>query len=66
MSLPVSSVPVSLPGLPLLELRDMPSFIYVAGSYPSYFELVLSQFSNADKADFILVNTFYKLEREVS
>lgn len=67
LSLPVtSSVPVSIPGLPLLQLRDMPSFIYVAGSYPAYFEMVLSQFCNADKADFILVNTFYKLEHEVS
>ncbi|KAL4271459.1 hypothetical protein GQ457_13G027660 [Hibiscus cannabinus] len=67
LSLPVSSsaVPIAIPGLPLLELRDMPSFIYVAGSYPSYFEMVLSQFSNADQADFILVNTFYKLEQEV-
>ncbi|XP_007033645.2 PREDICTED: UDP-glycosyltransferase 74F2 [Theobroma cacao] len=64
LSLPVSSEPVSIPGLPLLQLRDMPSFIYVAGSYPFYFELVLSQFSNSDKADFVLVNTFYKLEHE--
>ncbi|XWS09463.1 hypothetical protein CRYUN_Cryun40dG0086700 [Craigia yunnanensis] len=64
LCLPVSSVPVSIPGLPLLELRDMPSFIYVAGSYPSYCEMVLNQFSNADKADFILVNSFYKLEHE--
>ncbi|KAK8548254.1 hypothetical protein V6N13_054942 [Hibiscus sabdariffa] len=67
LSLPVSSsaVPIAIPGLPLLELRDMPSFIYVAGSYPSYFKMVLSQFSNVDQADFILVNTFYKLEQEV-
>ncbi|KAK8571464.1 hypothetical protein V6N12_027553 [Hibiscus sabdariffa] len=67
LSLPVSSsaAPIAIPGLPLLELRDMPSFIYVAGSYPSYFEMVLSQFSNVDQADFILVNTFYKLEQEV-
>ncbi|XVF65874.1 hypothetical protein PTKIN_Ptkin09bG0286100 [Pterospermum kingtungense] len=65
LSLPVTSVPVSIPGLPLLQLRDMPSFIYVAGSYPAYFAMVLQQFSNADKADFILVNTFYKLEHEV-
>ncbi|XP_022734282.1 UDP-glycosyltransferase 74F2-like [Durio zibethinus] len=64
LSLPVSSVPVSLPGLPLLDLRDLPSYIYVAGSYPSYFKLVLNQFSNAEKADFILINTFYKLEQE--
>ncbi|KAK9265578.1 hypothetical protein L1049_007410 [Liquidambar formosana] len=64
LKLPVSS-PVSIPGLPLLHLPDMPSFIYVPGSYPAYFEMVLSQFSNAEKADLILVNTFYKLEHEV-
>ncbi|KAK3011199.1 hypothetical protein RJ639_011561 [Escallonia herrerae] len=43
----------------------MPSFIYVPGSYPAYFELVLNQFLNVDQADFVLVNTFYKLEDEV-
>ncbi|TYI91650.1 hypothetical protein E1A91_D02G008100v1 [Gossypium mustelinum] len=67
LSLPISSsmMPIVIPGLPLLDLRDMPSFIYVVGSYPSHFKLVLNQFSNIDKADFILVNTFYKLEQEV-
>ncbi|CBI24718.3 unnamed protein product, partial [Vitis vinifera] len=43
----------------------MPSFIYVAGSYPAYFQLVLNQFCNVHKADWVLVNTFYKLEEEV-
>lgn len=66
LKLPVPAFPVLIPGLPSLELRDMPSFIYVAGSYPAYFELVLAQFLNADKADWHLVNTFYKLEAEVS
>ena len=56
---------VSIPGLPLLELRDMPYFISVEGSYPAYFELVLKQLSNVHKADWVLVNTFYKLEEEV-
>ncbi|WJZ88307.1 hypothetical protein VitviT2T_007621 [Vitis vinifera] len=65
LPLPVKSTPVSIPGLPLLELRDMPSFIYVAGSYPAYFQLVLNQFCNVHKADWVLVNTFYKLEEEV-
>ena len=66
LKLPVSStVPVSIPGMPLLELQDMPSFIYVSGSYPAYFEMLLRQFSNTDKADLIVVNTFYKLEAEV-
>ncbi|KAF5733897.1 putative UDP-glucosyltransferase 74F2 [Tripterygium wilfordii] len=65
LPLPVVSTPVMIPGLPPLELRDMPSFIYVAGSYPAYFEMVLSQFSNANKPPSILMNTFYKLEEEV-
>ena len=65
LKLPISSTPVSIPGMPLLELQDMPSFIYVNGSYPAYFEMVLRQFSNTDKADWIVVNTFYKLEAEV-
>ncbi|GFY82836.1 UDP-glucosyltransferase 74F2 [Actinidia rufa] len=58
-------MPVSLPGLPLLELEDMPSFIYVHGSYPAYFEMVPRQFSNLDKTDFVLLNTFYKLEDKI-
>ncbi|KAA8527228.1 hypothetical protein F0562_034675 [Nyssa sinensis] len=63
---PLSSLPVdSIPGLPSLQLEDMPSFIYVHGSYPAYFELVLKQFLNVDQADYVLVNTFYSLEAEV-
>ena len=65
LKLSVSSTPVSIPGLPLLELRDMPSFVGIPGSYPAYFEMLLNQFSNTDKADFILINTFYKLEPQV-
>uniref|UniRef100_A0A2P2IIB2 Uncharacterized protein MANES_01G017800 n=1 Tax=Rhizophora mucronata TaxID=61149 RepID=A0A2P2IIB2_RHIMU len=61
----VTSTPLSVPGLPLLELRDMPSFLSVPASYPAYFEMLLNQFSNTDKADYILINTFYKLEAEV-
>ncbi|XP_039039504.1 UDP-glycosyltransferase 74F2-like [Hibiscus syriacus] len=66
LSLPVpsSAVPITIPSLPFLELRDMPSFTYVVGSYSSYFEMVLIQFSNVVQADFILVNTFYKLEQD--
>ncbi|GMP54993.1 hypothetical protein CsSME_00019954 [Camellia sinensis var. sinensis] len=67
LKLPVerSSLPVSIPGMPMLELEDMPSFIYVHGSYPAYFEVVLNQFLNVEKADYVLVNTFYKLEDKV-
>ncbi|KAH9726758.1 UDP-glycosyltransferase 74F2 [Citrus sinensis] len=66
LKLPVSSTPVSIPGLPLLELQDMPSFSGVQGKYSAYFEMVLNQFSNADRDDLLLVNTFYELESEVA
>ena len=65
LKLPITSTPISIPGLPVLELEDMPSFISVPGSYPAYFEMVLNQFSSSDKADAVLVNTFYELEAEV-
>ncbi|KAL6221517.1 hypothetical protein ACLB2K_004913 [Fragaria x ananassa] len=61
-----ASCPNNLPlGLHILERQDMPSFFSVPGSYPAYFEMVLNQFSNTDKADFTFANTFYKLEEEV-
>ncbi|KAH9782711.1 UDP-glycosyltransferase 74F2 [Citrus sinensis] len=66
LKLPVPSTTVSIPGLPLLELQDMPSFIGVQGQYSAYFEMVLNQFSNADRADLLFVNTFYELESEVA
>ncbi|KAI4378760.1 hypothetical protein MLD38_016195 [Melastoma candidum] len=65
MRLPLGDTPVRIPGLPPLELRDMPSFICVSGSYPAYFELVLHQFEGIERADWVLVNTFYELEAEV-
>ncbi|KAL2544534.1 UDP-glycosyltransferase 74F2 [Forsythia ovata] len=56
---------VNIPGLPELEPSDLPSFVYVHGSYPESFEMILNQFQNLEKADWILVNTFHKLEQEV-
>lgn len=65
LKLPVSSIPLSIPGLPLLELKDTPSFVNKPAFYPPYFEMVMNQFSNINKADFFLVNSFYKLEDQV-
>ncbi|KAJ4723798.1 Glycosyltransferase [Melia azedarach] len=64
LKLPIST-PVTVPGLPLMEAEDLPSLISVEGQYPAYLEMLLNQFSNSDKADFLLVNSFYKLESEV-
>nr|KYP51606.1 putative UDP-glucosyltransferase At1g05670 family [Cajanus cajan] len=58
---------VSLPGLPLLKPSDLPSFVYHYGSHPASFQLLVGdQFSNIEKADWVLCNTFYELEKEVT
>ncbi|XP_007033647.2 PREDICTED: UDP-glycosyltransferase 74F1 [Theobroma cacao] len=65
LNLPICSTPISIPGLPLLQPGDLPSFVCSSeGSYIAYLGRVLNQFKNIDKADFILINTFYKLENE--
>ncbi|KAA8532158.1 hypothetical protein F0562_006700 [Nyssa sinensis] len=56
---------VSLPSMPLLSTNDLPSFVYEMGSYPALFNIVLMQFSNFEKADWIFFNTFDKLEEKV-
>ncbi|XP_043712204.1 mogroside IE synthase-like [Telopea speciosissima] len=61
---PDQSSTVSVPGLPPLEPQDLPSFLLV-GSNPVYLALLVNQFSNLDEADWVLVNTFDKLENEV-
>uniref|UniRef100_A0ACD5XU71 Uncharacterized protein n=1 Tax=Avena sativa TaxID=4498 RepID=A0ACD5XU71_AVESA len=59
------STVVRLPGLPALEPEGLPWFLKVgAGPYPSYFEMVMSQFKGLDLADDVLVNSFYELEPE--
>uniref|UniRef100_A0A5B6YHW8 Glycosyltransferase n=1 Tax=Davidia involucrata TaxID=16924 RepID=A0A5B6YHW8_DAVIN len=68
LKLPLTGPQVLVPGiLPLpLAPSDMPSFIYLLGSYPAVFDLVVNnQFSNIDKADWVLCNTFYELEEQV-
>ncbi|CAN0916656.1 UDP-glycosyltransferase 74F2 [Linum grandiflorum] len=64
LKLPVDKWPVRIPGLPELEPRDMPSFVNAPEAYPAYFAMVVNQFSNTEKADYVLINTFYELEKE--
>lgn len=60
------ALPLSVPGLQFLEMRDMPSFICVPGSYPAYFQMVLNQFSNAHAPDFMLCNAISEFEEQVT
>ncbi|XP_034896854.1 UDP-glycosyltransferase 74F2-like [Populus alba] len=63
LKMPVSSTLVLIEGLPLLlELQDLPTFFVLPDSYPANVKMTMSQFANLDKADWILINTFYKLE----
>nr|AUR26627.1 UDP-glucosyltransferase 74AH1 [Centella asiatica] len=57
---------VSIPSLPLLDARDLPSLVYDMGSYPSILDVVLDQFSNLEKTDWILFNNFDALEDKVA
>ncbi|CAK7322783.1 unnamed protein product [Dovyalis caffra] len=61
----VSSEPVLIEGLPVLKIQNLPSFVVLPESYPANVKMTTSQFSNLDKADYVLINTFYKLEMEV-
>jgi pathogen-inducible salicylic acid glucosyltransferase len=65
LKLPLSETEILLLGSPPLQPQDLPSFISDFGSYPVYYDMLVGQFSNIDKADWVFVNTFYELEQEV-
>ncbi|KAL4290097.1 hypothetical protein GQ457_14G001630 [Hibiscus cannabinus] len=57
---------VSLPGMPELEISDLPSFLWdKSGSYPCLMNLIKSQFSNFQEPDLSLCNTYDELEHEI-
>ncbi|KAK3011190.1 hypothetical protein RJ639_011552 [Escallonia herrerae] len=56
---------VVLPSMPLMGVKDLPSFISDMDAYPALLRLVLDRFSNFEKADWLLFNSFDKLECEV-
>ncbi|XP_028765435.1 UDP-glycosyltransferase 74G1-like, partial [Neltuma alba] len=57
---------ISLPGLPSLEPRDLPTFLYEREPGDPVLGLLVGQFSNSEQADWILCNSFYELEIEVA
>ncbi|KAK4489876.1 hypothetical protein RD792_000523 [Penstemon davidsonii] len=62
----VPSVPfLSMPGLPEVRLPNLPSLGPEMGRFPPIIRYILSQFDNSEKADWILFNSFDKLEDEV-
>ncbi|XP_062175714.1 mogroside IE synthase-like [Alnus glutinosa] len=65
LKVPLSETEILLLGSLPLEPQDMPSFVSDFGSYSAFLDILVGQFSNVDKADCVLVNTFYELEQEV-
>nr|QWT69380.1 UGT74F2 [Gynostemma pentaphyllum] len=63
--LPVPEKEIVLPGLPPLLPSDLPSLVYNSESYPAFFDMLVNQFRNIEKADWVICNTFYELEEEV-
>ncbi|KAM7521927.1 hypothetical protein LguiA_011829 [Lonicera macranthoides] len=64
LKLPLMGPKIVLPGLAQMECSDMPSFVSDYGSYPAFLQMVVNQFSNVEKVDWVLCNTIYELEQE--
>ncbi|CAM8928571.1 unnamed protein product [Rhodiola kirilowii] len=56
---------VSVPGMPLLDSKDVPSFLHEVTSYPIISKLLLSQFGNLSRVNWVLFSSFDQLEDEV-
>lgn len=65
LTLPLSEPEVVVSGLFPLQACDLPSLVYLYGSYPDFFNMLVNQFSNIEKVDWVFCNTFYKLEEKV-
>ncbi|CAJ1947001.1 unnamed protein product [Sphenostylis stenocarpa] len=66
LRVPLTEIEFSLPAMPKLQLQDMPSFLLTYVEHPYYLDFFVNQFSNIDKADWVLCNTFYELDKEVA
>ncbi|CAL0328159.1 unnamed protein product [Lupinus luteus] len=64
IQVPIIEHEISLPMLPTLQHEDMPSFFF--DKDPTILEFVVAQFCNIEKADWILCNSFYELEKEIT
>ncbi|XP_057975600.1 mogroside IE synthase-like [Malania oleifera] len=62
---PLPVPPFSMPGLPKLGIPDLPSFGPDMGRFPPIIMYLLKQFDGIEKADWILFNSYDKLEEEV-
>ncbi|KAK7394612.1 hypothetical protein VNO78_15144 [Psophocarpus tetragonolobus] len=67
LRVPLTENHISLPLLPELQLMDIPSFFFPTDvNNPVLLDLLVCQFSNIDRADWILCNSFHELENEIN
>ncbi|KAK0584915.1 hypothetical protein LWI29_020840 [Acer saccharum] len=68
LTLPFTGSHISLPELPPLLPSETPLILYIYGkdkTPPGMVELLTNQYSNVDEADWLIFNTFYKLEEKI-
>ncbi|KAE9611717.1 hypothetical protein Lal_00011459 [Lupinus albus] len=56
---------VKLPGLPLLQTQDLPSFVLPSNPFGTFTKLLSSVFKGMDKLKWVFVNSFYELEKDI-
>ncbi|KAL2335490.1 hypothetical protein Fmac_016703 [Flemingia macrophylla] len=66
LQVPLTHHQFSFPALPKLQLEDMPSFFLTYEQHPYILDFFVDQFSNIHKADWVLCNSFYELDKEVT
>ncbi|MED6221494.1 hypothetical protein PIB30_055367 [Stylosanthes scabra] len=57
---------ILLPAMPKLQRQDLPTFFQTYEEEPIFLEFLVDQFSNIHKADWILCNSIYELEKEIA
>ncbi|KAJ0092654.1 hypothetical protein Patl1_26897 [Pistacia atlantica] len=62
--IPLEEPIVSLPSMPPLKLNDLPSFFDATDAYPTSLNMLVNQFSNVEKLNWLFCNTFDELEDE--
>ncbi|KAL6629045.1 hypothetical protein ACP70R_028810 [Stipagrostis hirtigluma subsp. patula] len=55
----------TLPGLPAMSVADVPSFLLPSNPFKLLADAIIQQFRTIDRAEWVFVNSFTELERDV-
>ncbi|RDX69856.1 UDP-glycosyltransferase 84B1, partial [Mucuna pruriens] len=58
-------ISVQIPGLPLLQPQDLPSFLLPSNPFGSMSKVLCEMFQHMNKIKWVLANSFHELEKEV-